>query len=216
MPSRASLLAVLLFSAAVGAFACRGETSPPGPSAASTGRRSASAARAEAPGPDGVARALEAEMARYPERYAKEPFPLVSVGEVERLLERKADLLIVDARDPSSYARGHLPGAVNIPFGNWLEEGKPLPPRDRDLIVYCNNQDCPISRLWSEQAAQRGYTRVRHMKAGLAGWKDAGLPVETGPDDSAGTAAARPSGSPAAPAAPADPQAARGPAPPAS
>ncbi len=130
---------------------------------------------------DSVAAALEAEMARFPERYAEEPVPLVEVGEVRELLERGADLLVVDAREPESYRRGHLPGAVNYPYGNWLEEGKPLPPRDRDLIVYCNNQDCPIGRLWSEQAVQRGYTRVRHMKAGFAGWEAQGLPVERAP-----------------------------------
>jgi rhodanese-related sulfurtransferase len=89
-------------------------------------------------------------------------------------------VLVVDAREPESYVKGHVPGAASFPFGNWLDEGKPLPPKDRDLIVYCNNQDCPISRIWSQQAVQHGYTRVRHMKAGLAGWQAAGFPVDTG------------------------------------
>ena len=154
-----------------------------GPRTGSVGKE-ASARSATAPDRDSVAAALEAELSRYPERYAREPFPLVSVADVKALLDRGADVLVIDARDPVSYARGHLPGALSVPFGNWLEEGKPLPSRDRDLIVYCNNLDCPISRLWSEQAAQRGYTRVRHMKAGLAGWQEAGLPVEKGPSGS--------------------------------
>jgi rhodanese-related sulfurtransferase len=157
------------------AGACRGDgpggrSSPPG----------GQLAAAESPERDTVAAALEAELARYPERYARDPFPLVSVREVEQMLDGKADVLVVDARDPVSYARGHLPGAANYPFGNWLEEGRPLPPKDRDLVVYCNNQDCPIARLWSEKAIQQGYARVRHMKAGYQGWRDAGLPVETG------------------------------------
>lgn len=131
--------------------------------------------------PDSVAAALEAELAKFPERHAAEPVPVLGVGEVESMLRRGEDVLLVDAREPEPYAQGHLPGAVNYPYGNWLEEGKPLPPKDRDLIVYCNSQDCPIGRLWSEQAVQRGYARVRHMKAGLAGWKEAGLRVESGP-----------------------------------
>ena len=140
---------------------------------------------AQSPAPDSVAAALEAEMAKFPERYAEEPVPIVEVAEVKVLLEQGADVLVVDGREPESYARGHLPGAVNYPYGNWLEEGKPLPPADRDLIVYCNNRDCPIGRLWSEQAVQHGYTRVRHMKAGFAGWQEAGLPVETGVPETA-------------------------------
>ncbi|MFN2432437.1 MAG: rhodanese-like domain-containing protein [Gemmatimonadota bacterium] len=143
------------------------------------GRGDAEARRATAE-PDSVAAALEAEMAKFPERYAEEPVALVSVDEVRQLVEDGADVLLVDAREPESYARGHVPGALNFPYGNWLEEGAPLPPADRDLIVYCNNQDCPIGRLWAEQAVQRGYTRLRHMKAGFKGWEEAGLPVATG------------------------------------
>ena len=129
---------------------------------------------------DSFAEALQAEMDKYPERYAEEPVPLVGVAEVRALLDAGADVVVVDAREAESYARGHVPGALSVPYGNWLEEGLPLPPRDRDVIVYCNNQDCPIGRLWAEQAVQNGYTRVRHMKAGFRGWQEADLPVATG------------------------------------
>jgi rhodanese-related sulfurtransferase len=174
MPSAIPRILVL---AAV--LACGREASAPRP-VSSSREAAGQLTAAEGPARDSVAGALEAELARYPERYASEPFPLVSVPEVKEMLDRHADLVVVDARDSVSYARGHLPGAVNVPFGNWLEEGRLLPPKDRDLIVYCNNRDCPIARLWSEKAVQYGYTRVRHMKAGFAGWREAGLPVETG------------------------------------
>lgn len=178
MTGRTLLLSSSLMAAAVSLSCGEGRAGQPRDPAAA---RAGSTAPAAQPDADRVAQALEAELKRYPERYAPERFPLVGVAEVKELLDRKADVVIVDARDPVSYARGHVPGAASYPFGNWLEPGMPLPPRDRDLIVYCNNQDCPISRLWSEQAAQHGYTRVRHMKPGLAGWEAAGLPVETGP-----------------------------------
>jgi rhodanese-related sulfurtransferase len=177
MTSRTLFLPWTLMAVAA-SFSCgEGRAGQPRDPAAA---RATSTAPAAQPDADSVAQALEAELKRYPERYAAERFPLVGVAEVKELLDRKADVVIVDARDPVSYGRGHLPGAASYPFGNWLEPGMPLPPRDRDLIVYCNNQDCPISRLWSEQAAQHGYTRVRHMKPGLAGWEAAGLPVERG------------------------------------
>lgn len=177
--SHTVLLAAFLVSVLV--LSCRETEAGPRPDSAGGPPAPAAKAAESREGSDDVASALEAEMAKYPERYAKEPFPLVSVEQVKDLLDRQVDVVLVDARDPQSYARAHLPGALSIPFGNWLEEGESLPPKDRDLIVYCNNLDCPISRLWSEQAAQHGYTRVRHMKAGLAGWEQAGLPVEKGP-----------------------------------
>jgi rhodanese-related sulfurtransferase len=149
------------------------------------GERAADAAASRSAETDSIAAALEAavaeDRAKHPERYAEEPVPVVEVAEVSALLAEGADVLLVDAREPEAFARGHLPGAVNFPYGNWLQEGKPLPPRDRDLVVYCNSRDCPIGRVWSQQAVERGYTRVRHMKAGFAGWQEAGLDVETGP-----------------------------------
>ena len=152
---------------------------------ASCGERAADAAGSRSAETDSIVAALEAavaaDRARHPERYAEEPVPVVEVEEVAALLREGADVLVVDAREPEAYARGHLPGAVNFPYANWLQEGKPLPPRDRDIVVYCNNRDCPIGRVWSQQAVERGYTRVRHMKAGFAGWQEAGLDVETGP-----------------------------------
>ena len=153
----ASRLPLIALCAAALALSCGETEAGPRPRGAPVADAPVGAATA-ALDPDTVAAALEAEMAKYPERYAHEPFPLVSVADVEALLQRGADVVVIDARDPVSYARGHLPGAVSIPFGNWLEEGKPLPPQDRDLIVYCNNLDCPISRLWSAALHLRAMT----------------------------------------------------------
>lgn len=46
-------------------------------------------------------------------------------------------LLVVDLRSPEAYARGHLPGAVNLPFGPALAAALPRLPAGRTL-VFCS------------------------------------------------------------------------------
>ena len=56
-------------------------------------------------------------------------------------MARDRDTLILDARSPAAYARGHIEGAVNVPFTDFtapfLREqiGDP----DRRILIYCNN-----------------------------------------------------------------------------
>jgi len=51
------------------------------------------------------------------------------------------DTLILDARSASAYARGHIKGAVNLPFTDFTAEslaaliGDP----NRPILIYCNN-----------------------------------------------------------------------------
>ncbi len=63
-----------------------------------------------------------------------EPFSMISVDEVEKLLGRPG-VAILDANGPDLWERHHLPGAVHV-------EGRelaPLLPRDRSatLVFYC-------------------------------------------------------------------------------
>jgi rhodanese-related sulfurtransferase len=48
------------------------------------------------------------------------------------------DPFIISVRKPEHYAKGHIPGAVNIPFGDIAKNGTlNALPRDRIIVVYC-------------------------------------------------------------------------------
>lgn len=83
-----------------------------------------------------------------------EPAKLVSFADVEKIAastESAAEEapLLVDVREPSEYAAGHIPTAVNIPFKSSpgalsLEAedfedafGFPKPSTERELVFYC-------------------------------------------------------------------------------
>jgi len=80
-------------------------------------------------------------------------------GEARQLVAAGARL--VDVRSPEEYARGHLPGAVNIPVQELDRRLADAGPVDHELIVYCR------SGHRSSRAAQilreHGFTKVHNL-----------------------------------------------------
>lgn len=85
---------------------------------------------------------------------------------------------IIDLRHPLDYLPDPrvLPGAVRIGPSE-LEKAADRIPRDRDVVLYCT---CP-SEETSARVALRlhrlGITRVRPLRGGFDGWKNAGFPL---------------------------------------
>jgi len=88
-----------------------------------------------------------------------------------------ATVLCVDTSDV--YARGHVPGAAWL-CRSRLERVAPAaaPDRARPVVVTC--ADGMQSALAGATLARLGHADVRVVDGGLARWKDAGQPVETG------------------------------------
>ena len=54
----------------------------------------------------------------------------------------KPGTLVLDARSADAYARGHIDGAVNLPFTDFTAESLAAaigPDRNRKILIYCNN-----------------------------------------------------------------------------
>ena len=85
---------------------------------------------------------------------------------------------IVDLRHPLDYLPDPrvLPGALRI-GPNELKQHSEIIPRDRDVILYCT---CPSEETSAKVALQLhrlGITRVRPLRGGFDGWKQAGYPL---------------------------------------
>lgn len=66
---------------------------------------------------------------------------LVDFGRFRAMAE-KPGALVLDARSRDAYARGHIGGAVNLPFTDFTDEALAQvigPDRDRPILIYCNN-----------------------------------------------------------------------------
>jgi rhodanese-related sulfurtransferase len=96
-------------------------------------------------------------------------------------LERNEQFVLVDALAPMSYARSHLPGAINLPPDS--VDGRAqrrIPDRSTEVIVYCSDADCNSSVIVATRLVELGYERVRHYPGGKNDWVAAGLPLESG------------------------------------
>jgi membrane protein DedA with SNARE-associated domain/rhodanese-related sulfurtransferase len=85
---------------------------------------------------------------------------------------------IVDLRHPLDYLPDPrvLPGALRI-GPNELKQHSEIIPRDRDVILYCT---CPSEETSAKLALQLhkiGVYRVRPLRGGFDGWKQAGYPL---------------------------------------
>ncbi len=91
--------------------------------------------------------------------------------------------LVLDAREPSEYAAGHIPGAVNLPYDQVagdLQKLEQLDTAGRPIVVYCGGGNCEMSLSLAWDLVTAGQTRVAVYKGGYPDWTDAGFPSETG------------------------------------
>jgi rhodanese-related sulfurtransferase len=101
-----------------------------------------------------------------------------TVAEVMDRLQRGESLHLVDVREESEWARGHLPGAVHLSKGiieRDIEARFPDPATP--LILYCGGGF--RSALVADNLQKMGYTNVISMDGGWRGWTEAGGRVET-------------------------------------
>ena len=92
--------------------------------------------------------------------------------------------LLVDARDRASFAAGHIPGAISVPY----EDAAQAPPRPneieangRPIIVYCGGGDCEASAMLAEILIRDlQLHRVLVYEGGFPEWAGSGMPVSRG------------------------------------
>ena len=56
-------------------------------------------------------------------------------------MARESNTLILDARSPAAYARGHIEGAVNVSFTDFTAQylREQIGDPNRRILIYCNN-----------------------------------------------------------------------------
>jgi rhodanese-related sulfurtransferase len=85
------------------------------------------------------------------------------------------NLVVVDVREAQDFAKGHIPGAINIPKEQW-DRAQGLA-QDKTNVVYCYSQQCHLAANACVQFAGRGYP-VMELEGGFEVWKDHQLDIE--------------------------------------
>jgi rhodanese-related sulfurtransferase len=102
------------------------------------------------------------------------------------LIYSGADVVLVDVLSPDSYRAGHLPGAINIPVNDIEEEAPKRLARADIVVVYCASRECHASRAAAQELESLGYVHVIEYEGGLADWREASYPLESGQPVAAG------------------------------
>ena len=98
-------------------------------------------------------------------------------------LHKDGKALFLDARDPSNFHDGHLPGAMNIPPGEAeasAEEVKAMAEAGLQRIACCDGLECPLGPTLAQTLHDGGVVSVRVLVNGWSRWRQAGYPTEAG------------------------------------
>ena len=80
-------------------------------------------------------------------------------------------IFVIDARDAAQFARGHIPGAVNMDWRTVLAKRNDIP-RDRPVIIYCNTGSLSAQAGFALRVA--GWDNLRILQGGMEEWKAKG------------------------------------------
>ena len=103
--------------------------------------------------------------------------PDISINDLKKAIEEKS-VTVIDVNGTDSYNAGHIPTAIDYQAS--AEKLKDLLPKDKDALVvaYCGGPQCGAYKAAAKAAVALGYTNVKHLSAGISGWKSAGEKLE--------------------------------------
>ena len=96
------------------------------------------------------------------------------------LLNGVDDFVVIDARSPESYAKGHVPGAINFPHRTMNEETTASLSKEKLYVTYCDGIGCNASTKAAIKLSALGF-HVKEMIGGIDWWARVdGYPVVVG------------------------------------
>jgi len=99
----------------------------------------------------------------------------VNPAQAQKLIE-EGSVVVVDVREPSEWARGHIPSAQLIELATVKSNAKAVLPDEGVLFVCAGGVR---SQTAARYATERGVKRVYSLTGGTQSWSKAGLPLSS-------------------------------------
>ncbi|HQR85259.1 MAG: sulfurtransferase [Burkholderiales bacterium 35-55-47] len=80
-------------------------------------------------------------------------------------------MMVIDARDAAQFAKGHIPGAVNMDWRQVLAKRSTIP-KNKPVLIYCNTGSLSAQAGFALRVA--GWDNVRILQGGMEEWKAKG------------------------------------------
>jgi len=79
--------------------------------------------------------------------------------------------VLIDARDAGQFAKGHIPGAINMDWRQVLAKRDSIP-KDKPVLIYCNTGSLSAQAGFALRVA--GWDNLRILQGGMEEWKAKG------------------------------------------
>lgn len=96
------------------------------------------------------------------------PYEQITMEQAMEYMEYGSEYILLDVREESEYAEGHIPGAVCVPVGvleNKAEEF--LPDKEQMIYIYCRSGN--RSKEAALKLCNMGYTNITEI-GGIIDW----------------------------------------------
>jgi rhodanese-related sulfurtransferase len=99
--------------------------------------------------------------------------------DVHEAMAKGPDFVLLDVRAPALFARGHVPGAINLPHGKITASRMAQWPDGTLFVTYCAGPHCNGAARAALRLARLGRP-VKLMPGGVTGWIDEGFALAEG------------------------------------
>ena len=102
----------------------------------------------------------------------------ISPAVLHQLMQEKP-VTLINVNSRQSWTKARVPGAMHLDPAGYNDSDLPSD-KTSLLVFYCSNLMCRKAPNAARRAKDMGYTNVHVMSAGISGWLNAKLPVESG------------------------------------
>ena len=111
------------------------------------------------------------------EEQAIRAVPRITIDELKVLMAQKA-VIVLDVREPGAFAKGRIPGAINIDYTQMLSTGAQFAAEKRTIVAYCACANEMTAARAAVDLAAKGIPGAKALKGGWDEWVTRGEPIE--------------------------------------
>jgi rhodanese-related sulfurtransferase len=105
--------------------------------------------------------------------------PTISVDQLDTMLANRACVPVDANGERTRKKMGVIPGAVLLTDSDTFTPAELPADKSKTLVFYCANQSCGASHDAANKALTAGYTNVKVLPEGIAGWVKAGKKIQS-------------------------------------
>ncbi len=94
---------------------------------------------------------------------------LIDQPELEAMMQDSHPIVIVDLREPELFRKGHIPGAINIPYKEAYKVAPQKLKKGERIVFVCHNG--PMGDRIAGYLHKLGYKELYNLNWGMKGWK---------------------------------------------